>query len=176
MYPFFRMAMERIKHRNAGALGPGETHVSHHLCLPGDLDIWNELNNGRTLTLFDFGRLSLIDRNGIINLCKQNGWGPAIAGASVRYRKRIKLLDRIEMRSTLIGWDARFYYIPQSMWRRGECANEALYRVAIVGAQGIVAPAEIARILGWNTQSPDLPDWVQAWCDAENLRPWPPVS
>ncbi|NHX27094.1 thioeseterase, partial [Escherichia coli] len=59
MYPFFRMTKERVKHRSAGALQPGDAHLSHHLCWPWDLDIWNELNNGRTLTLFDLGRLPL---------------------------------------------------------------------------------------------------------------------
>ena len=53
MYPFLRMVKETWANRNAPPLGLTGTHVSHHICWPWDLDIWMELNNGRTLTLYD---------------------------------------------------------------------------------------------------------------------------
>ena len=59
MYPFVRMAKEIRKSRRAGPLGLTDTHVSRHICWPWDLDIWMELNNGRTLTLYDLGRLPM---------------------------------------------------------------------------------------------------------------------
>lgn len=55
MYPFVRFAKEALKYRNAPKLGLLETHVSYHRCWPWDLDPWIELNNGRTLTLYDLG-------------------------------------------------------------------------------------------------------------------------
>ncbi len=98
-----------------------------------------------------------------------------MAGASVRYRKRVKMFDRIEMRSRLAGWDGRFVYMLQSMWVRGECTSQALIRSAVTkGARGIVPPAEMAVALGLPPESPALPDWVEAWIAAEGQRPWPP--
>ena len=46
MYPFVRLAWQFFLYRNATTLQFGETHHSNHYCLPWDLDIWLELNNG----------------------------------------------------------------------------------------------------------------------------------
>ena len=175
MYPFFRLAKELTIHRNAAALPLTGTHISRHICWPWDLDPWIELNNGRTLTLYDLGRLPLGRRVGLDKVLRAQGWGLAVAGVSVRYRKRIKAFERIEMHSRCIGWDARFLYMVQSMWKHGECANQMLLRSACTSAQGIVAPARLLQALGSDDVSPALEPWVQAWIDADALRPWPPV-
>ena len=52
MYPFLRLIKEVFKFRKAPQLGFGDVHISHHMCMPWDLDPWVELNNGRTLTLY----------------------------------------------------------------------------------------------------------------------------
>jgi len=177
MYPFLRMVWQLSRHRRAAPLPVTGTHVSRHICLPWDIDLWMELNNGRTLTLYDLGRIPLAVRTGLVGVLRQNRWGLTIAGASVRYRLRIRVFETIEMRSRLVGWDAKFLYIEQSMWKAdGECANHSLYRAAVTGREGIVGPADVARALGVSPQSPELPRWVSAWIEAEALRPWPPMA
>jgi hypothetical protein len=108
MYPYLRLFKEFLKFRRAAPLAPLDTHVSHHLCWPQDIDPWMELNNGRTLTLFDLGRIPMAMRVGLDRVARARGWGLAVAGASVRYRRRVKMFDRIEMRTRLVGWDGRF--------------------------------------------------------------------
>ncbi len=175
MYPFVRMTKELLKYRKARPLGLNENHVSQHICWPWDLDMWRELNNGRTLTLYDLGRIPLARRVGLIKALRENRWGMAVAGVSVRYRKRVLAFERVEMRSRAIGWDNRFLYVEQSLWnRRGECAGHALYRMAVTSADGIVPPAEIARAIGHDPEGPQLEKWVCEWIRAEGHRPWPP--
>lgn len=175
MYPYLRMFKELWKFRNAPPLGAFDTHVSTHVCLPWDIDPWMELNNGRTLTLFDLGRIPLGRRTGIERILRARGWGLAVAGNSTRYRRRVRMFHRITMKSRCIGWDARFLYIEQGMWRGAECTSHILIRSAITSAAGMVAPAEMARALGLSAESPPLPDWVQAWIAADAGRPWPPA-
>ena len=64
---------------------------------------------------------------------------------SVRYRRRVRLLDRITIRSRLISWDERFLYLDQSMWIKQQCANHILVRLAITdrAVGGIVPPARM---------------------------------
>ena len=62
MYPLLRFAKEMVKFRNAPRLDLLAPHVSTHRCWPWDLDPWIELNNGRTLTLYDLGRLPMAVR------------------------------------------------------------------------------------------------------------------
>lgn len=175
MYPYIRMFKELWKFRNAPRLGLLDTHVSHHRCWPQDIDPWRELNNGRTLTLYDLGRIPLAIRAGFTPAARANGWGLTVAGSSIRYRRRVRLFDRIEMRSRCIGWDDRFIYMDQSMWKDGDCTSQALLRTAITSKSGIVPPARVAEALGQHPESPPLPDWVQAWIAADAERPWPPV-
>ncbi len=177
MYPWIRMLLVMRKARRQSPLAPFGTHISSHLCLPWDIDPWRELNNGRTLTLYDLGRLPLGERTGLHRLAKAQRWGMAVAGASVRYRRRVRAFQRFEMRTRLIGWDQRFVYIEQSMWRQGECTSHVLIRSAITrGARGIVPPAEMAVGLGLAPDSPELPAWVSGWADADAARPWPPMA
>ena len=56
----------RMRRRRLPPLPVLGTHVSHHRCWPWDLDPWVELNNGRTLTLYDLGRIPMAQRTGLI--------------------------------------------------------------------------------------------------------------
>ena len=174
MYPIIRMMHQHLKYRNKPLPLDG-VHVSTHYCLPVDLDVWMELNNGRTLTLYDLGRIPLVQRVGILDMLKQNGWSFTIAGSSVRYRKRVTVFNKLEMRSKIVGRDARFLYVVQSMWHKGEATSSALFRLAVTGG-GIVPSDEWAAALGVPDWNPTLPDWVQAWIEAEGQRVWPPES
>lgn len=174
MYPFIRFALQTLQARKAGPLGLFDTHVSWHRCWPWDLDPWVELNNGRTLTLYDLGRIPMAQRVGLVEVLRKHRWGITVAGNSTRYRRRVRAFDRYELRSRCLGWDARFIYIEHSMWLGTECANHCLIRSAFTDSNGIVAPARVVQALDKAQDSPPLPDWVSAWIAADSLRPWPP--
>jgi len=133
-----------------------------------------ELNNGRTLTLYDLGRIPMVRRTGLIGAMSQRGWSFTVDGSSVRYRRRVTVFNRLEMRSAVIGRDHRFIYIQQSMWHKGEATSSALFRLAVTGPDGIVPTDMVVAELGQPDWNPALPDWVQAWIDAEVQRVWPP--
>ncbi len=177
MYPVFRMVWQIFKVRNAAPLKLGEAHISHHICLPWDIDIWMELNNGRTLTLYDLGRIPFAIRSGLVKVMRKESWSLTMAGASVRYRQRIRMFEVVEMRSRAVFWDARFMYVEQSMWKKnGECANHIVYRAAVTSDAGIVAPVNVAEAMGVDPQPPLAPEWVAAWIAADQVRPWPPMQ
>jgi acyl-CoA thioesterase FadM len=174
MYPFGRLAWEMWVNRRALPLAVTDTHVSHHRIWPQDLDPFVELNNGRTLTLFDLGRIPLGMRTGLQRVIRARGWGLTVAGSTVRYRRRVVLFDRLEMHSRCVGWDARFLYIDQSLWRGTECTSHVMIRTAITSRAGIVPPNQVLDAIGYAGPVPVLPDWVQKWSVAEAVRPWPP--
>lgn len=177
MYPFVRMIKELVVHRNAPPLPVTGTHVSEHMCWPWDLDMWMELNNGRTLTLLDLGRIPLARRTGLFNVLRTHKWGLTMAGVTVRYRRRVRIFAKITMHSRLVYWDDKFMYIEQAMFRPdGNCANHALYRSAVTSPDGIVAPARVAEALGIPAAPPPAPEWVAAWIEADAQRPWPPMQ
>lgn len=176
MYPFLRLAKELVKHRADPPLAVGEAHVSQHICWPWDVDMWLELNNGRSLTLMDLGSLPMALRGGLIGALRREGWQSTMAGASVRWRARIRPFERFEIRSRALGWDDKFIYLDISMWKRdGRCANQVLYRMAVTDKTGLVRMDRVTKAMGLDPQSPPLPDWVTAWAEADAQRPWPPI-
>jgi len=176
MFPFVRLAKELFIHRNSPELPVLGTHVSYHRCWPQDIDIFIEMNNGRILTVLDLGRTVLARRVGLLRALKEKRWGLTMAGVSVRYRKRIRVFDKIDMRSRALCADARFMYVEQSMWVRGTCTGHALYRTAVTDANGIVPISKLRVELNPDTPLPPIPEWVAAWITAEDLRPWPPMQ
>lgn len=175
MYPFIRMAWQSWRHRSQPLEAFG-THVSRHLCWPWDIDVFRELNNGRALTLYDLGRVPWSRRIGFTAALRREGCAVAVAGASVRYRRRIRVFAAIEMRTRALGWDDRFMYSEQSMWVGGACAGHVLIRSAATAGQGIVPPARLMASMGIEGPSPALPPWVLAWVQADAARPWPPMA
>jgi acyl-CoA thioesterase FadM len=175
MYPVIRMAKEMLRARRMPPLGLFDSHVSHHRCWPWDLDLWMELNNGRTLTLYDLGRLPLARRTGFEPMLRSRGWGLTVAGSTIRYRRRVTVFARLTMHTRCVGWDNRFVYMDQSLWLGEDCASHVLIRSAVVGKTGIVPPQDMAQALGLSPESPALPAWVQGWIEAEATRPWPPA-
>lgn len=176
MYPILRMTKGMALAALEQPLPLTGTHVSHHVCWPWDLDMWMELNNGRSLTLYDLGRIPLAIRTGLAGALRRNRWGMTMAGASVRWRRRVRVFDRVEVHSRCVGWDTRFLYLEQSMWLRGEAASSVLYRAAVTGPRGIVPPADVLKALGIPDAGCTLPAYVQDWIALEATRPWPPAK
>jgi len=139
---------------------------------PGDIDVFFELNNGRHLTMMDFGRFDLAARSGLLKLVKKKSWGLAVAGASVRYRHRLKLFQKYELHSEVVGHDDKWIYFHQKTIRKGRIHSAALIRTAVTSKNGIVKVEEVMKSIGHIGEIPLLPEWVKAWADADQLRPW----
>lgn len=174
MYPFIRMTKELIKFSRAPKLAIDDVHVSTHICWPVDIDIFGELNNGRVLTLYDLGRLVMGHRMGLLGVIKKNKWGMTMAGASVRYRHRVRMFQKFTMKTSVIGRDDRFLYLHQTMWSKGKATSSILYRTAATDKNGIVPTQQVAEALGYPDWNPDMPEWVLNWITAEDTRIWPP--
>ena len=176
MYPWNRFTVEMARAKRMEPLLPGDVHVTPLRYLPQDIDVQMEMNNGRIITLFDLGRVPMFQRMGVLGRMKKAGWYGTIAGSSIRYRRRITLGQKLEIRSRAAGVDGRFFYVEQGMFRDDECCAHALLRAAITTGKGIIPTDEVLEGLGFTETIPDLPDWARAWDQAEAGRPWPPMQ
>lgn len=176
MYPVFRVRREMRRADRLPKLAPGETHVSRTRCWPQDLDPAWELNNGRSLTLFDMARISVLRRCGIMEAMKTHKVRVAVAGSAVTYRKRVRLWDRLEIHATVVGMDERFIYVDHTLFANGVPAHGLVARMVLFDDGGIrPAPQILADRTepGWRAP---LPEWMREWAAAEKLRPWPPKA
>lgn len=181
MYPIARLLITYFKATRAfkksrpedrpGFAEVGETTFT---CRPWDLDMFMEMNNGRVLTLFDIGRFDVSFRNGLWKTLLDNKWGLAVAGSTVRYRKRIKLFDKVTIRTQMVGMDERWFYIAQSMWVKGEPCNSVLLRTCVTAKGRSIPTSEVITAVGAEDLELPMTDWVSHWEQADKERPWPP--
>lgn len=138
---------------------------------PGDIDVFMEVNNGRYLTIMDIGRFDFLKRAGWGKPGNAKGLGGAVAGASIRYRKRLHLLQKFSLYTQLVGLDDRWWYFLQTIERNDELHTSALVRFAITDKNGSVKTKRVEQLLGIELER-RMPDWVQAWDKSDQMRPW----
>ena len=120
----------------------------------------------------ELGRWDYSYRVGFLQLMRSKQWGVAVGGASIRYRRRIPLYSKFTVTSTLICHDGRWFYFLQEFHRGNTICASALMKVCAVSKDGLIPATEVIGELGENLDS-EIPDWVNAWIEAEGMRPWP---
>lgn len=175
MYPFGRLLASIIKSSRSHPVGVDDICEINFRCMPWDLDIFMEMNNGRVLTLYDLGRFDFSIRSGLSKLLKSNRWGLAVAGSTVRYRKRIRMFDKVSMHTQMMGYDERWIYIEQSMWVDGQPASSVLLRTAITHQGKMIPSQNVLDAMGISDWKPEPSQWLLDWVASEEERPWPPT-
>lgn len=163
VYPLGRLAKVLVAARTRPALEPlGESVVSFRVW-PSDLDTNRHLNNGRYLTLMDLGRWDLMARNGVLAHVVKRRWTPVVGAATMRFRRSLDPFQRYGLRTRLLGWDERAFYIGQTFERAGEPCATGVVRAVLLGAEGRVAPQAVVDLVAPGLPSPALPEWVGLW-------------
>lgn len=176
MYPVIRFLTTSV---NAVLSRPVEIDGACEIsirCMPWDIDMFFEMNNGRVLTLCDLGRFSLAIRTGLTKVLRKNHWGLVVAGGTTRYRRRIRMFNKITMRTQVVAFDDRWFYIEQSLWVKGQAASSVLLRTGVTSNGKVIASSEVLEALGATHMKLEPSDWVQSWISSEENRPWPPSS
>ena len=131
-----------------------------------ELDINVHMNNAKYLAVMDLGRTDWIVRSGGWRLMIHEKMSPVVGGAMVRYRRSLKLFQRYDLKTRLLGWDDRWLYIEQVMECRQGIACIAVQRTTFTKNGKLVPPVELAAKLGLTALMP-APDWTRAWSEHE---------
>lgn len=79
--------------------------------LPSDLDLLLHMNNARYLREADVARIAHLTRCGVLGALRELGARAVLAASCVRYRRSLRLLEPFEVRTRLLGWDDRAFYL-----------------------------------------------------------------
>jgi acyl-CoA thioesterase FadM len=172
LYPYLRLLSVLTKAKFKPSLDINKESILKMRVFFGDTDFYPELNNGRHLTLMDLGRFDLAVRTGLLKSVHKQKWRFAVAGASVRFRHRLKLFRRFLLHTRLVAVDKRWFYFHQKTIIKGKIHSSALIRAGVTSKQGIVPVKDVLDIMGISNWNLDMPKWVKAWSAAEELRPW----
>ncbi|ROS73031.1 acyl-CoA thioesterase [Cellulomonas sp. PhB143] len=150
---------------------PGRTvldpSVTRMRVRPGDLDMYLHVNNGVYLQMMDVARSNFLADLGAFALLKEKSWGPVVASSTMTYRRSLRLWDRFEITSRVLGWDPRVVYMEQVFTRHGERCARGVVAARFLTRTGERVPGDrVAEALDPGVVSPALPDDVARWADA----------
>lgn len=147
-------------------LDPSVTTMRVH---PGDLDFYGHVNNGVYLQMMDIARSNFIaDLDGFHRLGDRK-WYPVVAASTMRYKRSLKLWDKFEITTRVLGWDERIAYLQQDFTCRGQLYAQGYVAGRFLGPKAArIAAPDVVALLGSSAppESPVLPDDVAAWARA----------
>jgi acyl-CoA thioesterase FadM len=139
--------------------------------LPGDLDVYGHMNNGRYLTVMDLGRFDFILRSALGRAARAHGWNPLVAAVQMKYRRSLRLFEAYELSTRVLAWTAKWFFLEQTFSTRDGVAARALVKGLFFGAKGSIPTAEVLTAAGEMQPAPPLPPEVEAWERAGETRP-----
>lgn len=90
----------------------GEQVVNGRVLLH-DIDYMGHMNNARYLRECDFARLSYYARNGMFKAFHALGARMVIGASTIRYRRSLGLGEAFELRSRIMAWDEKSFFVEQ---------------------------------------------------------------
>lgn len=161
---YLRLLLVRLRARRRRHLSLWETARTPFRVVPSDLDLLGHMNNGKFLSLLDVGRIDLLLRSGFWERLRRIGWYPVVAGQTITYRRSLKLRQRFDLYSRVLGFDDRWIYIEQTF-----VADATVHAHAVVRARflkrggGSVSREEIEELTGGIPEHLVVPAWVDEW-------------
>ena len=131
--------------------------------LPGDLDIYGHMNNGRYLTIMDLGRFDLILRSPLGKIIRRRQWNPIVAASTVSYYRPLQVFDGFELHTRVVAWDEKWVYLEQRFEKKGKLAAAGLIKGLLVGREGSVPTEAWLKETGAEVQAPVMPENVRAF-------------
>lgn len=129
------------------------------------------VNNGVYLSMLDVARVELMLRSGAFPKLKARGLYPVVAAETIRFRRSLRLFDRFEVETRVIGWDEQAFVLTHEFVRRGEVVAEAVIRWRFLKrGGGKASAAEVLELLGEAGPSPMLPDFIARWNEYNGTR------
>ena len=131
---------------------------------PTDLDVLGHMNNGRYLTLMDLGRYELLKRSGWWERLAELGWAAVVAGQTITYRRELRLGQRFDLRTRVLGFDDRWCYLEHRF-----VVDEVVHAHAVVRgrfvrrAGGTVDIHELEEAVGGFPDHLRVEPWITAW-------------
>ncbi len=157
----FWLYITQSRRSRCSILGPVTTTLR---VFPNDLDIFFHVNNGVYLTYADLGRTDLMLRSGAYKKIRKQGWYPVAAGASIEFRRSLKLGQQFTMTTRILGWSEKAMYLEQVFESKGHHVGRLIIDARFLSTKGHrVSCQELLELLDLDMQSPALPPSVTHW-------------
>ncbi|TRY55781.1 hypothetical protein DNTS_025636 [Danionella cerebrum] len=138
----------------------GEQTFSSRVFL-SDVDLCH-MNNARYLRECDFARFSLYTRNGVFKALRALGATVVVGASTIRYRRPLCVGEAFELRSRIVSWDEKAFYLEQ----RFVSCKDGIVSAVMFCKQSVVrsSPDKIMQFLcKRKVEVPEFPEELQHW-------------
>ncbi|XP_059820291.1 protein THEM6-like [Hypanus sabinus] len=127
-----------------------------------DIDFLGHMNNARYLRECDFARLSLYIRNGLLHATRKLKANMVVGAATIRYRRSLHLFEQFRIRSRILCWDEKAFYIEQELI---SCRDDFVCATMLCRQNVLYSsPDKLLQVLcKRKVECPDFPEEVQLW-------------
>ena len=167
---YFRLLTLLARRTRQPAIGIWDVARTAFRVAPSDLDLLGHMNNGKYLSLLDVGRMDLLLRSGVWPKLRAKGWYPVVAGQTITYRRSLKLGQRFDLLTRVVGFDDRWVFIEQTF-----VVGEVVHAQAIVRGRflrqsgGSVEHDELEALVGGFPADRQIPAWMSEWTAATKV-------
>lgn len=135
---------------------------------PQDVDLFGHMNNGRYLQIMDVARSHWMLRCGALGVMARQRWGAALGGGSIRFRRSLKPLQSYRVRTRLLCWDRRWFYLEHGFIdAAGRTVAVGISRAALRSRRGWVGTKEVMDEVDPGAESAPIPAYLRTLLNAE---------
>jgi len=164
---YLRLLMLKLRSKSNQRLSIWETAELPLRVAATDLDLFLHMNNGKYASIMDLGRIDLLQRAGMWDTVRANGWLPLVAAQTITYRRSLKPWQRFTLRTRYLGADEGWVYHEQTFLSGDELYAHAIVRSRFVkNAGGSVSQEELEALSGPTPATASIPEWVREWAAA----------
>ena len=164
MLALIRLLKTFLRAARLPTLDPHATCVTQWRVLPGDIDAFGHMNNGRYQSLMDIARVDFLLRCDLVRGVVRNRWVAPVGQAHIHYRRSLKPFERFELHTRIVHWDERWFYFQHDFYRArdpGRPVCTAYVTTLFMGREGVVGtdvvvPALAGRALAPPPLGPDV--------------------
>lgn len=132
------------------------------MVLPHDLDYMGHMNNSRYLRECDFARFHHCMRNGLFMASHNLGAKMVVGASTIRYRRSLAFREAFEIRTKMLGWDDKAFYLEQ----RFVSKKDGFVSAIMLCRQNVIrsSPEEIIEfVCKKKIECPEFPEDLKHW-------------
>lgn len=109
------------------------------------------------------------------NVALKNKWAPVTTSDTITYKRSVKAFSKVILRTRLICWDERRFYLEHSFIDNGREAVHCYVEGLIRAPGGMMRPGDVFAATGLTEESPPFPEDLKAWiASIQNQSPRTP--
>jgi acyl-CoA thioesterase FadM len=88
-------------------------------------------------------------------------WAPVATTERIQYKRSIKAGEKVQLRTKMLCWDEKRFFLRQTFLVNGEERAFALVEGLVRGSTGVLKPTEAFKALGVSSPSPEMPEEIK---------------